>query len=1849
VGLSSRFGANGIGGLEILSEDSGLVLGRGWRGSPEGGGKNVLIVRPSSEQPTSAALDRIAHEYSFKDELDSTWAVRPLELRRDRGSTILVLEDPGGELLSGLLGRPMEMGHFLRLAVGVAAALGKAHQRGLIHKDIKPASILVNSESGEVRLTGFGIASRLTRERQSPDPPQVIAGTLAYMAPEQTGRMNRSIDSRSDLYSFGVTLYEMLTGCLPFAASDPMEWVHCHIARQPHAPGERAIGIPDVISSIVMKLLAKTVEERYQTAGGVEADLHQCLTDWQLHGRLESFPLAAHDASDRLLIPEKLYGREREIATLLASFDRVLDGGRPELVLVSGYSGVGKSSVVNELHKPLVPPRGHFASGKFDQYKRDIPYATLAQAFQSLIRPILAKNEEEVGLWRDAIREALGPNGQLMVDLVPELKLIIGEQQPVPELPPRDAQSRFQLVFRRFIGAFTREHPLALFLDDLQWLDTATLDLMEDLLTYPGVKDLMLIGAYRDNEVAPAHPLMRKLQAIRQAGAIVHDIVLAPLTRYDLEQLISDSLRCEPDHARPLARLVEEKTTGNPFFAIQFVAALFEEGLLVFDLIEAQWRWDLNRIHAKGYTDNVVDLMVGKLNRLPAETQNALQQLACLGNSADFAMLRTVYQDSSEKIHGQLWEAVRTGLIFRSEDSYRFLHDRVQEAAYSLIPEELRAAAHLRIGMLMASHTSPENLEEGIFEIANQLNRGSHLISSTAELERVAELNLIAGRRAKISTAYASALKYLQAGRGSLTDGTWNSNYDLVFSIEYLLAECELLTADMTGAENRLSMLAERAKTAHDIALVTRLRLTLYDLLGRSYRGVEVFIEYQRGYGEDWPAHPSNEEVSREYDHIRSLVEARKIGELVDLPLITDPDVLDILDVFNEVVMSAMFTDENLLALVLCRMVRLSRKHGNSDASCFAYVSLGMLAGPHFGNYEAGYQFGTLAYDLVEKHGLHRSQARVYLRFGNCIIPWKRHVRTGRELVRRAFDAANRMGDLTFSTYCYHYLITNLLATGDPLAEVQREAETGLDFASKVSFGIVMDVLTTQLALVRTLRGLTPKFCSFSDGDFDELRFEHHLSSNSTLALPECRYWIRKLQARFFAADYSSAIQALLNAKPLLWTSHSFLEVAEYHFYGALVRAAAFDFATGSSRQEHFEALAGHHRQLEIWAENCPENFENRAALVGAEIARIEGRDLDAMRLYEQAIRSAREHGFVHNEGVAFEVAARFYRAHGSETSANAHLRNARHCYLRWGADGKVRQLDRLYPHLMAPEAPHSAAIGAPVQHLDVASVVKASQALSGEIVLPKLIERLMTIAIENAGADRGLLILPADDEYLIQAEARATGDQIEVTMREEPITGTTCPESLVRYVLRTQESVILDDASKPNLFSADGYLRERQSRSILCLPLIKQRQLAGILLFENALTSHAFTPARIAVLELLAAQAAISLENTRLYSDLQEREAKVRRLVDSNIIGILTIDLDGQIIEANDAFLRMVGYERAHLVSGQMRWTNSPSEWRDGDTQRVETVKATGTLQAFEKEYFRKDGSRVPVLVGVARIEETKNEAIAFVIDLTEQKQAEAALREAERRNLDAQMQLAHANRIATMGQLAASLAHEVNQPIGATLVNAGTAARWLSRQPPNLEEAMQSIDRIATDGKRAADIVSRIRGLAKKAPGQREDLEINEIVLQVIGLTRSEMSNKSVLVQTRLADSLPCIRGDRVQLQQVILNLIMNAIEAMSEVAGQPRELLVSTSNTDPDGVIVAVSDSGPGLPQADPERIFEAFYTTKASGLGMGLSICRSIVEAHGGRLWATSNEPRGSVFRMMLPVGDKSRDSPESSDA
>ena len=1472
--------------LEVLWREAGRAFCRLRRDDADGGRHAFIPIPSGAEHTTFESLNRFTHEYELREYLDPAWALRPVDLARERGQTMLVVEYTGGAPLDRLVRQqPMEIGQFLRLAVPLSSVLGHLHARGLIHKDIKPANVLVDSATGQVRLTGFGIASRLPRERQSPEPPELIAGTLAYMAPEQTGRMNRSVDSRSDLYALGVTLYQMLTGSLPFTAAEPIEWVHCHIARHPMAPDERVANVPAPVSAIIMKLLAKTAEERYQTAAGLERDLRRCLAEWEAERRIEHFPLGEHDVPDRLLIPEKLYGRAWEVETLLAAFDRVVRGGTPELVLVSGYSGIGKSSVVNELHRVLVSPGALFAAGKFDQYKRDIPYSTLAQALQQLIRPLLAKSEDELGRWRHALREALGPNAQLMVDLVPDLKVILGEQPAVAELPPQDAQRRFQLVFRRLVGVFARpEHPLALFLDDLQWLDPATLDLLEDLMTQGDVRHVLVIGAYRQNEVTHANPLMRRIETIRRTGATpVREIALAPLDGEDMCRLVADALCCDGERATSLALLVHEKTAGNPFFANQFLSVLVDEELITFDHDAAGWSWDLARIHAKGYTDNVIDMLVGKLGRLPGRTRQVLQQLACLGHSADFARLMMVYEGPEEELRQDLRDALRTELLLYADDSYRFLHDRVQEAAYSLIPEEQRAAAHLRIGRRLVAHTPAERLEEAIFEIVHQLNGAAACISSRAEKEQLAEFNLIAGRRAKASTAYASALRYLVAGTLLISDDGWTQRPDLMFALELYRAECEFLMGELVTAETRLTMLSLRAGNPLDQAAVACLRIELYTTLGQHDRAVDVSLVCLHQLGIELSPHPTEEEARREYERVGSQLGQREIEELIDLPLTSESQFVAVLDILTRVATAALYTDAHLMSLVSCRIVNLSLEHGNTDASCFGYVSLGVIAGPRFGDYKTGFRFGRLGYDLLERHGLVRFRARAVSSFAAMIIPWTHHLRTATELTRRGFDDAHVAGELRWAAYSCSNLILNLLAIGDSLPDVQREAEQCQEFARKAGFGIVTDIVTTVLALVRTLRGLSTTFGRFNQTGFDELSFEQQLTGDTSVPLVACWYWIRKLQARFLAGDYASAVTASLNAQRLLWTSPSFFETAEAHFYGALSHAACCEAPVSDECRQHVQALRVHHRQLGEWAENCRENFEHRALLVGAEIARIEGQELDAERLYEAAIRSARENSFVQNEAIASELAARFYLGRGFERIARSYLRDARDGYRQWGADGKVRQLEQLYPQIGTEESISDATttIQTPVEHLDLATVIKVSEAVSGEIVLEKLIDTLMRTAIEHAGAERGLLILPRGEDYRIEAEATTSSDHVSVVLRQASVTAAVLPGSVFQYVLRTKESVVIQDASGQNIFATDEYIREHRPRSVLCVPLLKQTRLLGVLYLENRLTPHAFTPARMAVLKLLASGAAMSMENTRLYSDLQEREARISALKD--------------------------------------------------------------------------------------------------------------------------------------------------------------------------------------------------------------------------------------------------------------------------------------------------------------------------------------------------------------------------------
>jgi PAS domain S-box-containing protein len=1449
------------------------------RARQDGEQSTVLVVAPVSEYPSLGSLARLEHEYSLRDELDPDWALRPLALTRREGRMMLVLDDPGGEPLRRFLSQPMELDRFLRLAISLAGSLGKLHRRGLIHKDIKPDNILVDFATHKVWFTGFGIASRLPRERQAAEPPEVIAGTLAYMAPEQTGRMNRSIDSRSDLYSLGVTLYEMLIGALPFKASDPIEWVHCHVARQPPKPSEQTERIPEPISAIVLKLLAKTAEERYQTPAGLEADLRKCLMDWESVKQIKSFPVGLQDVPDQLLIPEKLYGRDAVCRTLVAAFDRVVATHKSELVLLSGYPGIGKSSVVHELHKVIALPRGIFVSGKFDQHKRDIPYATLAQAFQELARQILSKSKEEIIHWRQTVLEALGPNGQLMVNLIPELELVIGKQPPVPELLPQEAQNRFEAVLKGFLGAFARkEHPLVLFLDDLQWLDPATLRLLEQLVSDPNGQNLLLIGAYRDSEVTTHHPLMLTLGAIRKTEAIVHQIELEPLSLADVSQLLSDALRCKLAHSRPLAELVHEKTGGNPFFTIQFLTNLADEHLLEFEAREAAWRWDLNRIRAKGFTANVVDLMITKLRRLPALTQEALKQLSCLGNSVKIRTLLAVHGGSEEEIHSELWEAVRAGLVLRMAGSYTFVHDRVQEAAYALVPEEARAEVHLRIGRVLLESMTPDELTEHLFDVANQLNRGSALVIDRDEKAQVATIDLRAGRKAKASAAYASACVYLAAGMDLLVDRDWSGQYELIFNLRLERAECEFLTGNFDTAERLIGELLQRGTSKVDQAAVYHLKVLLHTVKSENAQAVAVALTCLRLLSIDIPVHPTWEQVQVEYEKTWQNLGKRSIENLIDLPIMTDPQLQAAMKLLSVLTPPAYFTDLHLFSLLVCRMVNVSMENGTSGASAHAFGILGHILGPVFHRYSEGYRFAKLACDLVEKHVFIAYQAKVYHAM-SLAAQWTESITTAIDFNRATFRTAIETGDLTFACYSMCQSVHELLLRNDPLDAVWRESERGLDFIRKAGFRDMADAIVSQQRFIATMQGRTATFSSFSDARFDEAAFEAQLTGDRTATMV-CLYWIVKLKTRYLSGDYAEALVAADKAKTLLWASSVWIQLVDYFYYRALTMTALYENATADEQTGWRELLTVHHEQLREWADNYPPTFGDKHALVSAELARIEGRDLDAMRLYEDTLRAVRANGFVQNEGIANELAGQFYLKRGIEKVADSYLRDARYCYLRWGADGKVRQLDQRYPNLHEERAPASstATIGTPVEQLDLATAIKASHAVSDEIVPEKLIKTLMLIAVEHAGAERGLLILGHDEELRIAAEARTDRDGVEVELKDALVTPSDLPESLLHYVIRTQESMILDDASTQNLFSEDKYVRQRRPKSVFCLPLVKQTKLMGVFYLENSLIPNAFTPERQAMLEMLASQAVISLDLQQENIIRKRAEEELRR-----------------------------------------------------------------------------------------------------------------------------------------------------------------------------------------------------------------------------------------------------------------------------------------------------------------------------------------------------------------------------------
>jgi PAS domain S-box-containing protein len=1187
----------------------------------------------------------------------------------------------------------------------------------------------------------------------------------------------------------------------------------------------------------------------------------------------------------------------------------------------------------------------------------------------------------------------------------------------------------------------------------------------------------------------------------------------------------------------------------------------------------------------------------------------------------------------------------------------------------------------------------------------------------------------------------------------------------LTFSLWLERAECELLSGNFENAEQLITQLLQRAASRVHQAAVYRLMVQFHVIKSENQQAVATALTCLRLFGIDIPAHPTWEQVQAEYETVWQTLNGCPIESLIDQPLMTDPELQAAMQVLSVLTAPAYFTDFHLWCLQVCRMVKVSMQHGVSGATAHAYSRFGFMLGPAFHRYRDAYRFAKLACDLVEKHGFIAYRAKVHYAMGTVVF-WTQPVASAIDFNRATFRAAAETGDLTYACYSLFQFLTGLLLRNDPLDVVRRELEMALDFARKAKYSDGADMIGSQQRFIASMQGRTAAISTFSEAQFDEATFEAQLTAER-IPLMVCWYWILKLKARYLSGDYVEALAAAGKAKPLLSALAAQIQLLDYFHYAALTVAACYENASAGKQQGQRELLTVHQEQLREWAENFPPTFAGKYALVSAEIARLEGRDFDAMKLYEQAIQSAHENSFVQEEALALEVAARFYLARGFETFGHTYLRNARNCYDRWGALGKVKQLDQRYPRLHEERLPVSttATIGTPVRQLDVETVVKASQALSSEIVLPRLIEKLMRIAVEHAGAERGLLILLGGDEPQIEAEATTGHGTVEVTVRQTVITPIHLPKSTLQYVIRTREPVVLDDASVGNLYSEDEYVRQKHPRSVLCLPIVKQTKLIGAFYLENNLTPRAFTADRVTVLEMLASQAAISLENARLYSDLHHSEAFLADGQSISHTGSFGWSiLSGQIYWSEETY-KIFEYDRAvkptlELVLQRIHpgdrdlvqqtidraseaWANLDFEHRllmpDGSLkylhvlarasepssgkleyfgavtdvtaakQAEETLRkseaylaeaqrlshtgswawapATGDISYWSEECYRVQGfdpygglprfdtffQRIhpedqpgtaeklkratrereefemdyrivhtsgairnihvvghPVLTSSGELAEF----VGTVIDVTERKRAD----EQRERLRQAQADLAHINRVTTVGELTASMAHEVNQPIAAAVTDANTCMRWLARDQPDLEEARAAATRVVKDATRASEIISRIRLLFNKGTPERELVNVNEVIGEMIVLLRGEAIRYQISVRTELAADLPQVMGDRVQLQQVLMNLMINGIDAMKDVDGA-RELVIKSQPAENEQVLVSVSDIGVGLPLQQADQIFNAFFTTKSHGTGMGLPISRSIVESHGGRLWAAANSPHGAHFYFTLSANTR----------
>ncbi|MFN6565242.1 MAG: AAA family ATPase [Nostoc sp. ChiSLP01] len=1991
IGMDLALVINGYQLVEKLYYSSRTIVYRGIHNVEQ---QSAIIKYLNQDYPTFSELLHFRNQYTIAKNLDLPGVVKPYSLERHHNSYALVMEDFGGISLREYTKKhTLELDEFLAIAIQLADILNGLYQHRVIHKDIKPANIVIHPETKQVKLIDFSIASLLPRETQEIKNPQLLEGTLAYISPEQTGRMNRGIDYRSDFYSLGVTFFELLTGQLPFPSNDPMELIHCHIAKMPQRIGHSE-EVPQVISDIVMKLIAKNAEDRYQSALGLKFDLQNCLEQLKTTGTITEFAIASRDVCDRFVIPEKLYGRETEVATLLQAFERINNSSK-EIILVAGFSGIGKTAVVNEVHKPIVRQRGYFIKGKFDQFQRNIPFSAFVLALRDLMGQLLTETDTQLQQWQAKILSALGKNGQVLIDVLPELEGIIGKQLPVAELSGSAAQNRFNLLFQKFIHALTSpEHPLVIFLDDLQWADSASLQLMQLLMSDRETGYLLLIGAYRDNEVNPAHPLMLAINDISKTGAIANTITLTPLQIPDLNHLIADTLSCSVTLAAPLTELVFRKTQGNPFFVTQFLKTLHEEGWITFDTQKGYWQADIIHIQALTLTDDVVEFMVRQIQKLPLAAQSVLKLAACIGNSFDLATLAIIYEKSLADTAAGLWKALQEGLILPTsevykffQDSshasesrelaittqqlphYKFLHDRVQQAAYSLIPESQKQTTHLQIGQLLLSHTSLTQQDEKLFEIVNQLNIGKNLISEQTQQIELAQLNLKAGNKAKSGTAYTAASEYFLTGISLLPQQPWQTHYTLTLK----LYEAATETAYLIGNQEQMAQLAavilEQANSLLDKVKVYEIRIQAAQAQHQFLQAVNLALEILAYLGISFPEQPSAAEIGQACAVTNSILADWQPLDLITLPQMREPKKIAAIRILTSVSSSTYVAAPTLLPFLILEQVNLSVQYGNISYSANGYAYYGLMLCGVMGEIERGYQFGQLAHLLLEKLNAKEMKARAYVGVHCSVWHWKEPLRNTLPFLRDGYQSGLETGDLESATICAFTYVMHSWFSGQELADLSREsAAFRLQLTQSNQEGLLSHLTIFQQAILNLIGDGTQAWELVGDA-FDQNQMLPKIQqAGDQTAL--CYFYTSKLLLCYLFGQFELAVEAAIAIEKYLAGATGLFLVPVFHTYDSLAHLAIYSQVSPTKQRSILQRVMANQEKLQTWAGYVSENHLHKYYLIEAQKQRILGNKAQAIDYYDLAIDLAHKNQYLNEEALANELACQFYLEWGKEKLAQDYLLKAYSAYAAWGAKAKIEDLEHNFAQLLTPvlqqditplmpnvtisavahntvsqpshNSPTSGTSSVSVT-LDLTTLFKASQTLSSEIYLDKLLATLLNVLIENAGADKCALLLLQKERLLIEA-INTVGKPAIVMQSLSLEDSQDLPISLINLVKRTLEPLTINNAITHPFVMADTYIIHQQPKSLLCTPIINQGKLLGILYLENSLTAEVFTSDRVKMLNLLCTQAAIALENARLYQQAQnyaqqlERSlaqqetlfnavAHIRESLDLNAIFCAVTQNARSILNADRVgiyqFHLETNYEYGEFIAEDVlpefpaalaiqvqdhcfgdNYVNLYKHGRFCAIADIYTADVLECHRAILAQFQIRASLVVPIMQAqelwgllcihqcnqprdwqASEIEFAKQIATQMGVAL---QQTELLIKTRQQANQleqtlqhlqHTQIQLVQNEKMSALGNLVAGVAHEINNPLSFIAGNINPAKNYvqdvfrlidlyqqkLSHLDPEIEAEKEAIDweylqedlpnlldSMTLGLSRIQDISISLRTFSRADKDYKIPFNIHDGIDSTILILKHRLKaneKRPEILVVKDYGKLPCVECFAGQLNQVFMNLLANAIDALEEsnqgrsfasIQAQPNQITIQTRlSEDEQQVIIKIVDNGTGMSEEVKQKIFDYLFTTKpvGQGTGLGLAIAHQIVvQRHQGTLKVDSVLGQGTEFAIALPI-------------